>query len=110
MKSEKKKVKDNDSRIKRPLTIGGIVGGLMLKINRPASAPDLARRWGAVAGDEIAALCELKSMRGKGEISLTVRAKNPAAALRLSYLADEIAARVNKYLGEQRVKSVKIAK
>ena len=88
-------------RIRRPQTIAGALGGLMKLFGARASDSDLVTRWGEIIGDEIASLadiCAVKKMRD-GTYNITLRPRNPAYTLKLSYMTDEIKNKIDKYFG-----------
>jgi len=92
---------DFSARIRRPQTIAGALGGLMKLFGARASDSDLVTRWGEIIGDEIASLadiCAVKKMRD-GTYNITLRPRNPAYTLKLSYMTDEIKNKIDKYFG-----------
>lgn len=95
------KNKDLSARTRRPQTIAGALGGLMKIFGVRASDSDLVARWGEIMGAEIASLadiCAVKKMRD-GTYNITLRPKNPAQTLQLSYMTDEIKSKIDKYFG-----------
>lgn len=105
-------VKPNlEKRKSRPQSLGGAFGGLLRLLGGAASDSDLAERWGRVVGEDIASKANLAGLsKGKSGRTLTVKAKNPAGALALSYRTDEIMESVNKYFGYDAVGRVVVRK
>jgi hypothetical protein len=101
-------------RMQRPQSLGGVFGGLLRAFGKTASDADLAARWGEISADSyFVGLSKGKGQKEKGkseERTLTIRAKNPAAALSLTYRKDEFVAAVNKYFGYDAVAKVVIKK
>ncbi|MDR1696603.1 MAG: DUF721 domain-containing protein [Rickettsiales bacterium] len=98
-------------RVKRPITLAGAFGSIMKILGRTASDSDLAARWDEIMGDDIATAAKMVGLsRGRVGRTLTVRAVNPAAALTLSYMTDEIKTRANKYFGFDAVGKVTVRK
>ena len=92
---------DLSARIKRPQTLAGALGGLFKIFGGRASDSDLTTRWGEIVGNEIASvadICAIKKMRD-GTYNITLRPRNPAYTLQLSYMTDEIKTKINKYFG-----------
>ena len=100
-------------RISRPQSLGGAFGGLLRLFGRTASDADLSARWPEIMGADIAGQAIMaglsKGAKGVGR-TLKIKAKNPAGALALSYRAEEIRTRVNKYFGYEAVVKVQIIK
>ncbi|MCL2339092.1 MAG: DUF721 domain-containing protein [Proteobacteria bacterium] len=130
---------DLSRRKSRPQSFGAALTGMLRAIGGRASDSDLSEKWAEIVGTEIASAAKLvglskgvgarrdapnnkivipgeREARGKGTPlrnvgrTLTVRATNPAGALALSYRAEEIRTRVNKYFGYDAVGSVKVKK
>jgi len=107
-----------DKRRERPTSLGGAFGGLLKLFGARASDADLAARWGEIVGADIANMADLagisKGVRNKGKgisgRTLTIRAKNPAFALPLSYRTEEIRASVNKYFGFEAIEKIILRK
>ena len=99
-------------RGRRPQTIAGAIGGLMQMFGPRASDADLMRRWDDVMGPDIAAIAKLAAIKKTPDkkFNVAVRAANPAFALQLSYMTDEIRARINKYFGYDAVAKVTVRK
>ena len=104
--------KQLNTRIARPQTIAGALGGLIKIFGVRASDSDLAARWGEIMGADIAAVASLvaiKKMRDD-KFNVTIRPANPAYTLQLSYMADEITMRINKYFGYDAVGKISFRK
>ncbi|MCL2331569.1 MAG: DUF721 domain-containing protein [Proteobacteria bacterium] len=107
-----------EKRKLRPQSLGGAFGGLLKIFGARASDSDLAARWAEIAGKDIADMADLAGISkgiknretGAGGRTLTIRAKNPAFALALSYRAEEIRIAVNKYFGYDAVSKIKVTK
>jgi hypothetical protein len=103
---------DLTKRVSRPQTIASAFGGLMRLFGARASDADLAARWDEIMGNEISNIAKLAGIRKTKDKKFTValRAANPAFALQLSYMKDDIAAKINKYFGYDAVDKVTIRK
>ena len=101
-----------NNRLARPQTIGGAIGGLLRMFGARASDADLAARWDEIMGPEIAAIARLAALRKTrdNKYVVAIRPANPAFALQLSYSADEITARINKYFGYAAVEKISFRK
>lgn len=111
-------------RISRPHTMASAVGGLLKIFGRTASDADLVARWDEIMGEGIAKTAKLSGIspvpprvRGGGrkaaggaKFNIAVRATNPARALELSYMKDEITNKINKYFGFDAVNKITIRK
>ncbi len=77
-----------------------------------ASDADLAGRWDAIMGPEIASIARLAAIKKTrdGKYNVVVRPANPAFTLQLSYMAPEITARINKYFGREAVAKISFRK
>lgn len=107
---------DNDDkfskRAARPQSMAGVMGGFLKMFGMRASDSDLAARWGEIMGADIAAVASLvaiKKMRDD-KFNVTIRPANPAYTLQLSYMADEITMRINKYFGYDAVGKISFRK
>ena len=103
---------DLSARIKRPQTLAGALGGLFKIFGTRASDADLVARWSEVVGNEIASvadICAIKKMRD-GTYNITLRPRNPAYTLKLSYMTDEIKNKIDKYFGAQCVGKISFRK
>lgn len=101
-----------DTRHARPQSLGGAMGGLLRLFGARASDADLAARWGEIMGPEIATIANLAAVRKtrSGKYNIVVRPTNPAFTLQLSYMADDITARINKYFGRDAVEKISFRK
>ncbi len=88
------------------------MGGLMKIFGVRASDADLAARWDEIMGAEIATIARLAAVRKTrdGKYNVVVRPANPAFTLQLSYMADEISAKINKYFGRAAVEKISFRK
>ena len=69
-------------------------------------------RWGEIMGADIASLAALvaiKKMRDD-KFNVVIRPTNPAYTLQLSYMADEITQRINKYFGYDAIGKISFRK
>ncbi len=113
------------ARHRRPQTLASAFGGLMRIFGRTASDADLAERWDEIMGDEISSIAKLAGIRrcatplagglrpkggGGVKFNIAIRATNPAFALQLSYMTDDIATKINKYFGYDAVAKIVIRK
>ena len=99
-------------RTARPSTIASAMGELMQIFGVRASDSDLIQRWDKIMGPEIANIAKLaaiKKMRD-GRFNITLRTKNPAFTLQLSYMTDEITKKINKYFGRDAVAKISFRK
>ena len=101
-----------DERTKRPQTIGGALGGLIKIFGIRASDSDLAARWDEIMGSDIASVARLAAIRKNRDntFNVVIRPAHPAYALQLSYQADEIVKRINKYFGYDAVGKISFRK
>ena len=99
-------------RTARPHTLAGAVGGLLRIFGARVSDADLAARWGEIMGADIGGISTLAAIKKtpNGKFNIAVRPINSAFALQLSYQADEIAKRVNKYFGFDAVNKITFRK
>lgn len=99
-------------RAARPQTIAAAFGGLMRIFGARASDADLVARWGEIMGPEIASIACVAGIRKlrNGRYSVALRPVNPAFALQLSYMADEIKSRINNYFGRDAVEKITFRK
>lgn len=101
-----------DQRSERPGTLGAALGELMQIIGVRASDADLAARWDAIMGPEIASIARLAAIKKtrNGNFNIVIRPANPAFTLQLSYMADDITRRINKYFGRDAVEKISFRK
>jgi len=99
-------------RAARPGSLASALGDLMVILGVRASDADLAARWDAIMGADIASIARLAAIRKMrdGRYNVVVRPANPAFALQLSYMAPEITARINKYFGRDAVAKISFRK
>ena len=101
-----------DVRTAHPHTLASAIGGLFRIWGARVSDADLAARWSEIMGADIGGISTLAAIKKTpdGKFNIAVRPINPAFALQLSYQADEIAKRVNKYFGYDAVNKVTFRK
>ena len=101
-----------DERINRPQTIGGALGGLIKIFGVRASDADLVARWGEIMGADIASVAKLVAIKKNRDntFNVVIRPVHAAYALQLSYRADEIKKRINKYFGYDAVGKISFRK
>ena len=110
--SNQKNKTEFGTRIKRPQSIAGALGGLFKIFGVRASDSDLVARWPEIMGPEIsnmADICAIKKTR-TGEYNIVLRPRNPAYTLKLSYMTDEIKKQINKYFGTDCVGKISFRK
>ena len=90
-----------------PERIGKLLGaaGSAFGLASPAQVGKVWAEWRAIVGPGIAAHAEPTSLR---EGTLRVRADSPAWATELGYLGGEIKARVNRAVGSELVREVRV--
>ncbi len=100
------------TRFQRPQTVSSAFGGLMKIFGARASDADLAHRWDEIMGRDIAENAELAGIRTTRDkkFIISVRAKNPAGALQLSYQKMEIQNKINNYFGYDAVSKIQVKK
>ena len=79
--------------------------GKKLRLEDPAAAGAIWRRWEQIVGDDIARNAEPTSLK---EGVLRIRTSTPTWATEMSYLANDIKARVNDAIGKPVVREVKV--
>lgn len=79
--------------------------GKKLRLEDPAAAGAIWRRWPQIVGEDIARNAEPTSLK---EGVLRIRTSSPTWATEMSYLANDIKDRVNKALGKHLVHEVKV--
>ncbi len=101
-----------DKRSNRPGSLAGALGDLMVLLGVRASDADLAGRWDAIMGPDIAAIARLAAIKQTrdGKYNIVIRPANPAFTLQLSYMATEITQRINKYFGRDAVAKISFRK
>ncbi len=109
MSSQTKKIEE---RSKRPQTIAGALGGLIRMFGVRASDADLVQRWNEIMGPDIAAVAALAAIKKNRDntFNVVIRPTVPAYALQLSYRADEIIKKINKYFGYNAVSKISFRK
>jgi len=112
MSNQPDKDKKIFTRASRPLSIGGAMGGLLRMFGARASDADLAARWDEIMGAEIANVARLAAIRKTraGGYNVVLRPANPAFALQLSYMADDITKKINRYFGRDAVEKISFRK
>jgi len=100
------------TRIARPQTLAGAMGGLLKIFGVRASDSDLAMRWDEIMGADIAAIARLAAVKKTrdGKYNIVIRPTNPALALVLSYRSDEITEKLNNYFGASSVDKISFRK
>ena len=104
--------KQLNTRISRPQTIAGALGGLIKIFGVRASDSDLLNRWNEIMGDDIASIAKLAAIKKNRDntFNIVIRPTNPAYTLQLSYQTDEIIKRINKYFGYNAVGKISFRK
>ncbi|MDR1071429.1 MAG: DUF721 domain-containing protein [Rickettsiales bacterium] len=93
----------NEKRSMRPMFVGAAIGNFLRRLGAKASDSDLAAKWPDIIGPDSDLV---KISRGVRDRTATVRAKNPAERLALSYRAPEISEKINAYFGYGAVRKV----
>lgn len=101
-----------NTRLSRPQTIAGALGGLIKIFGIRASDSDLANRWDEIMGADIASIAKLAAIKKNRDntFNIVIRPAAPAYALQLSYQSDEITQRINKYFGYNAVGKISFRK
>lgn len=101
-----------NTRLSRPQTIAGALGGLIKIFGVRASDSDLANRWDEIMGADIACIAKLAAIKKNRDntFNIVIRPAAPAYALQLSYQSDEITQRINKYFGYNAVGKISFRK
>ncbi len=109
MSNHDKKLNERNAR---PQTIGGALGGLIKIFGVRASDADLVARWDEIMGADIASIARLVAIKKNrdGTFNVVIRPVVPAMALQLSYRADEIIQKINKYFGYNAVGKISFRK
>ncbi|MBR6598184.1 MAG: DUF721 domain-containing protein [Alphaproteobacteria bacterium] len=99
-------------RAKHPQTIAGALGGLIRMFGVRASDADLVQRWNEIMGADIAMIAKPVAIKKNRDntFNIVIRPTVPAYALQLSYQADEIIKRINKYFGYNAVGKISFRK
>lgn len=79
--------------------------GRKLRIEDPGAAGAIWRRWHHIVGDDIARNAEPTSLK---QGVLRIRTATPTWATEMSYLANDIKARVNEAVGRDVVQEIKV--
>ena len=106
------KNKDFGTRIARPQSIAGALGGLFNIFGVRASDADLVARWPEIIGPEISNMADICAVKKThtGEYNIVLRPRNPAYTLNLSYMVPEITKKINKYFGTSCVGKISFRK
>ena len=101
-----------NERSARPQTIGGALGGLIKIFGVRASDSDLVQRWDEIMGHDIASVARVVAIKKNRDntFNIVLRPAVPAYALQLSYRADEIIQKINKYFGYNAVSKISFRK
>lgn len=101
-----------DKRSNHPSTIANAIGELMQLFGIRASDADLVKRWDEIMGAEISNIANIVAIKKQkdGKFNITIRPKNPAFTLQLSYMSDEIKDKINKYFGRDAVTKISFRK
>lgn len=101
-----------NNRLSRPQTIAGAMGGLLKIFGIRASDSDLVARWPEIMGPEISSVANIAAIKKTREnkFNIVIRPANPALALQLSYMSNEIKDKINKYFGRDAVDKISFRK
>ena len=101
-----------NQRTSRPQTIAGVMGGVLKIFGIRASDSDLVARWAEIMGSEIANKANIIAIKKtkNNKFNVVIRPTNPALALQLSYMSEEIKNKINKYFGRDAIEKVSIRK
>lgn len=101
-----------NNRLSRPQTIAGAMGGLLKIFGIRASDSDLVARWPEIMGSEISSVANIAAIKKTREnkFNIIIRPTNPALALQLSYMSNEIKDKINKYFGRDAVDKISFRK
>ncbi len=99
-------------RASHPQTMAGIMGGFLKLFGARASDSDLVARWAEIMGPEISSVATLAAIKKmpSDRFNIVIRPTNPAYTLQLSYMADDITKRINKYFGYDAVGKISFRK
>jgi len=81
-----------------PMFAGAIINRLVARWGGRASDAGLSEKWSEIVGDDCVLIKISKSADGRGRIA-TIRAKNPAGRLALTYRKAEIQSKINDFFG-----------
>ncbi len=101
-----------NQRTSRPQTIAGVMGGVLKIFGIRASDSDLVARWAEIMGSEIANKANIIAIKKtkNNKFNVVIRPTNPALALQLSYMSEEIKNKINKYFGRDAIEKISIRK
>lgn len=101
-----------NQRTSRPQTIAGAMGGVLKIFGIRASDSDLVARWAEIMGSEIANKANIIAIKKtkNNKFNVVIRPTNPALALQLSYMSEEIKNKINKYFGRDAIEKISIRK
>lgn len=101
-----------NQRTSRPQTIAGVMGGVLKIFGIRASDSDLVARWAEIMGSEIANKANIVAIKKtkNNKFNVVIRPTNPALALQLSYMSEEIKNKINKYFGRDAIEKISIRK
>lgn len=101
-----------NQRTSHPQTIAGVMGGVLKIFGIRASDSDLVARWAEIMGSEIANKANIVAIKKtkNNKFNVVIRPTNPALALQLSYMSEEIKNKINKYFGRDAVEKISIRK
>ena len=101
-----------NQRTSRPQTIAGAMGGVLKIFGIRASDSDLVARWAEIMGAEIANKANIIAIKKtkNNKFNVVIRPTNPALALQLSYMSEEIKNKINKYFGRDAIEKISIRK
>lgn len=101
-----------NQRTSRPQTIAGAMGGLLKIFGIRASDSDLVARWSEIMGSEISSIATIAAIKKTrdNKFNVVIRPTNSAYTLQLSYMAEEIKTRINKYFGRDAVEKISFRK
>ncbi len=88
------------------------MGALLQRFGARASDADLVQRWDKIMGPDIAAIATIAAIKKTRDdkYNIVLRPKNPAFTLQLSYMADDIKNKINKYFGRDAVAKISFRK
>jgi hypothetical protein len=92
-----------EKRSTRPMFVGAAINNFLRRIGAKTSDADLSARWNEIVGNDSALV---KISRGVRDRTATIRAKNPADRLAMSYQKDDIMKKINAYFGYNAVAKI----